>query len=54
VGQDLGGWTTELGFDTFTFWPRTTSPAQVRRFGVEVVQLTRELVEQTRQTNLGR
>jgi len=49
----LGGWATELGLDTFIFWPRTTSPEQVRRFAVEVVQLTRELVEQTRQATLG-
>lgn len=49
--RTLSGWATELGFDTFIFWPRTVSTEQVRRFALEVAPRTRELVEQTRQTS---
>src|SRR5262249_6801518 len=41
----LGRWATELGFDTFIYWPRSASPEQVRSFALEVVPHTREIVE---------
>jgi alkanesulfonate monooxygenase SsuD/methylene tetrahydromethanopterin reductase-like flavin-dependent oxidoreductase (luciferase family) len=46
--QTLGRWATELGFDTFIFWPSTTSKDQVERFATEIVPRTRELVDRAR------
>ncbi len=46
--QTLSRWATELGFDTFIFWPSTTSKAQVERFATEIGPRTRELVNRAR------
>jgi alkanesulfonate monooxygenase SsuD/methylene tetrahydromethanopterin reductase-like flavin-dependent oxidoreductase (luciferase family) len=39
---------TELGFDTFVFWPPDNSPEQVERFAAEVAPALRVAVEQAR------
>jgi len=44
LAEIFAGWATELGFDTFVFWPTDPTPEQVRLFADEVVPLTRELV----------
>jgi alkanesulfonate monooxygenase SsuD/methylene tetrahydromethanopterin reductase-like flavin-dependent oxidoreductase (luciferase family) len=44
----LARWATELGFDTFIFWPSSADTAQVERFAREVIPRTRELVAQAR------
>lgn len=46
--ETLAHWATDLGFDTFIFYPSVASPAQVERFAREVMPRTRELVAQTR------
>jgi alkanesulfonate monooxygenase SsuD/methylene tetrahydromethanopterin reductase-like flavin-dependent oxidoreductase (luciferase family) len=40
----LSTWATELGFDTFTFWPVEPSTAQVELFAREVAPAVREAV----------
>ncbi|WP_034260887.1 LLM class flavin-dependent oxidoreductase [Actinospica robiniae] len=42
--RTLAGWTGELGFDTFVFWPTTSHLNQARRFIDEVVPRVRELM----------
>ena len=44
----LARWATELGFDSFVFWPSSADTAQVERFAREVIPRTRELVAQAR------
>ncbi len=46
--ETLARWATDLGFDTFIFYPSVMSPEQVGRFAREVVPRTRELVAQAR------
>jgi hypothetical protein len=41
----LTGWGTDLGVDTFVFWPRDAGTEQIERFAVDVVPLVREAVE---------
>ena len=40
----LATWATDLGVDTFVFWPPDTSTAQVDRFASEVVSAVRRAV----------
>ncbi len=47
--ETLTRWTTDLGLDTFIFWPLVPSPEQVRRFALDVAPRTRDLVAQARQ-----
>ena len=44
----LTEWTTELGFDTFIFWPVTDAPEQLAIFASEVIPAVRERVAQRR------
>ena len=41
----LTEWATELGVDTFVFWPADTGTEAIERFAVEVVPRVRERVE---------
>jgi alkanesulfonate monooxygenase SsuD/methylene tetrahydromethanopterin reductase-like flavin-dependent oxidoreductase (luciferase family) len=40
--ETLSGFATELGFDTFVFWPAESPLEQLERFGREVVPMLRE------------
>jgi alkanesulfonate monooxygenase SsuD/methylene tetrahydromethanopterin reductase-like flavin-dependent oxidoreductase (luciferase family) len=44
----LSSWATELGFDTFTFWPAEASTAQVELFAREVAPAVRDRVATAR------
>jgi hypothetical protein len=44
----LASWATELGFDTFVFWPTDPSPAQVESFAREVLPPVRARVADQR------
>ncbi len=46
--ETLASWVTELGFDSFVFWPADPSEKQVRLFAEEVAPRTRELVNTAR------
>jgi hypothetical protein len=46
--ETLASWVTELGFDTFVFWPADPSEKQVRLFAEDVVPHVREAVEAAR------
>jgi alkanesulfonate monooxygenase SsuD/methylene tetrahydromethanopterin reductase-like flavin-dependent oxidoreductase (luciferase family) len=39
--ETLAGWATDLGFDTFIFWPSVPDPEQVERFAREVAPAVR-------------
>ena len=39
--ETLSAWARDLRFDTFVFWPRNPSPAQIRLFAEEVVPAVR-------------
>lgn len=47
--ETLTRWTTDLGFDTFIFWPSVPGVEQVERFALEVVPQVREAVANQRQ-----
>jgi len=49
----LTKWATDLGFDTFIFWPEESSEQQVRLFAEEVVPRVLEEVNATRSTTAG-
>jgi alkanesulfonate monooxygenase SsuD/methylene tetrahydromethanopterin reductase-like flavin-dependent oxidoreductase (luciferase family) len=51
--ETLAGWATELGFDTFIFWPQDPSERQVRLFAEEVVPRVLEDVNATRSGTAG-
>ena len=42
--ETLTAWVSDLGFDTFVFWPTATSEQQVRLFAEDVVPQVRALV----------
>jgi hypothetical protein len=44
----LASWATELGFDTFVFWPTDSSPAQAELFAREVLPAVRDRVADQR------
>jgi alkanesulfonate monooxygenase SsuD/methylene tetrahydromethanopterin reductase-like flavin-dependent oxidoreductase (luciferase family) len=44
----LTGWSVELGFDTFVFWPTTAPLAQLKVFATEVVPGVRQRVSERR------
>jgi hypothetical protein len=44
----LAGWATELGIDTFIFWPEGGSVAMVEEFGREVAPASRAEVARRR------
>ena len=46
----LVDWATNLGFDTFTFWPSNASTEQVELFAREVAPAVREEVSRRRAT----
>ncbi|NJP95078.1 LLM class flavin-dependent oxidoreductase [Nonomuraea sp. FMUSA5-5] len=46
--ETLATWATELGFDTFVFWPMTAPLSQLAVFAAEVVPAVRERVGQIR------
>ncbi|SPL99717.1 similar to Coenzyme F420-dependent N5 N10-methylene tetrahydromethanopterin reductase and related flavin-dependent oxidoreductase [[Actinomadura] parvosata subsp. kistnae] len=46
--ETLARWATELGFDTFVFWPMTAPLSQLEVFAAEVVPAVRERVGQIR------
>jgi alkanesulfonate monooxygenase SsuD/methylene tetrahydromethanopterin reductase-like flavin-dependent oxidoreductase (luciferase family) len=46
--EALAGLATELGFDSFVFWPADNAPDQVERFAVEVAPAVRVAVERSR------
>jgi alkanesulfonate monooxygenase SsuD/methylene tetrahydromethanopterin reductase-like flavin-dependent oxidoreductase (luciferase family) len=41
----LTEWATELGVDTFVFWPSDTATSSIERFAAEIVPRVREAVE---------
>jgi hypothetical protein len=41
----LTEWATELGVDTFVFWPSDTATTSIERFAAEIVPRVREAVE---------
>jgi alkanesulfonate monooxygenase SsuD/methylene tetrahydromethanopterin reductase-like flavin-dependent oxidoreductase (luciferase family) len=51
--ETLAEWATDLGFDTFIFWPEDPSERQVRLFAEEVVPRVLEDVNATRSTTAG-
>jgi hypothetical protein len=51
--ETLSEWATDLGFDTFVFWPEDPSEQQVRLFGEEVVPRVLEDVNATRSSTAG-
>jgi alkanesulfonate monooxygenase SsuD/methylene tetrahydromethanopterin reductase-like flavin-dependent oxidoreductase (luciferase family) len=46
--EELTGFTRELGFDTFVFWPAEDPVRQVERFAREVIPGVREAVAAAR------
>jgi hypothetical protein len=46
--ETLASWATELGFDTFVFWPTEAAERQVRLFAEEVVPRVPEFVSTAR------
>jgi hypothetical protein len=44
----LAGWSLDLGFDTFIFWPTTSPLDQLTRFAGEVVPQTRKRIQEGR------
>lgn len=48
IVETLTGFATDLGFDTFIFWPSEATPDQVHRFATEVVPGVRAAVERRR------
>jgi hypothetical protein len=44
----LAGWSLDLGFDTFIFWPTTSALDQLTRFAGEVVPQTRKRIQEGR------
>jgi hypothetical protein len=51
--ETLTGWATDLGLDTFVFWPEDASEQQVRLFAEEVVPGVLEEVNAMRTTTAG-
>jgi alkanesulfonate monooxygenase SsuD/methylene tetrahydromethanopterin reductase-like flavin-dependent oxidoreductase (luciferase family) len=51
--ETLAEWATDLGFDTFIFWPQDPSDQQVRLFAEEVVPRVLEDVNATRSSTAG-
>jgi alkanesulfonate monooxygenase SsuD/methylene tetrahydromethanopterin reductase-like flavin-dependent oxidoreductase (luciferase family) len=51
--ETLTGWATDLGFDTFVFWPEDPSERQVRLFAEEVVPRVLEDVNAMRSSTAG-
>jgi alkanesulfonate monooxygenase SsuD/methylene tetrahydromethanopterin reductase-like flavin-dependent oxidoreductase (luciferase family) len=51
--ETLTGWATDLGLDTFVFWPEAASEQQVRLFAEEVVPGVLEQVNAMRSTTAG-
>ena len=49
----LAAWATDLGFDTFIFWPEEPSEQQIRLFAEEVLPRVLEEVNATRSTTAG-
>ena len=49
----LAKWATDLGFDTFIFWPEEPSEQQIRLFAEEVLPRVLEEVNATRSTTAG-
>jgi hypothetical protein len=49
--ETLVSWVTDLGFDTFVFWPTDPSEKQVRLFAEDVVPQVRELVDAARKAS---
>jgi alkanesulfonate monooxygenase SsuD/methylene tetrahydromethanopterin reductase-like flavin-dependent oxidoreductase (luciferase family) len=47
--QTLSAWTTELGFDTYVFWPAASPREQLEIFARDVVPAVRECVQAARQ-----
>ena len=41
--ETLAGWATEIGFDTFVFWPRQTR-GQLERFASDVAPALRDAI----------
>jgi alkanesulfonate monooxygenase SsuD/methylene tetrahydromethanopterin reductase-like flavin-dependent oxidoreductase (luciferase family) len=48
--ERLAGWATEVGIDTFIFWPEASSVAQIEAFGRSVVSSVRGEVASRRST----
>ena len=48
VAETLVGLATELGFDTFVFWPGEPSADQIQRFATDVMPAVRDAVERAR------
>jgi alkanesulfonate monooxygenase SsuD/methylene tetrahydromethanopterin reductase-like flavin-dependent oxidoreductase (luciferase family) len=46
--ETLASWATDLGFDSFVFWPADPSEKQVRAFAEDVVPRVRQRVESAR------
>jgi hypothetical protein len=46
--ETLASWVTELGFDTFVFWPTNPSEKQVRLYAEDVIPQVRDLVDAAR------
>ncbi|MFL1381546.1 MULTISPECIES: LLM class flavin-dependent oxidoreductase [unclassified Nocardiopsis] len=44
----LASWATDLGFDTFVFWPLTDAPGQLKLFTSEIVPAVRDRVAEKR------
>jgi alkanesulfonate monooxygenase SsuD/methylene tetrahydromethanopterin reductase-like flavin-dependent oxidoreductase (luciferase family) len=51
--ETLAAWATDLGFDTFIFWPEDPSEQQVRLFAEEIVPRVLEDVNATRASTAG-
>ena len=51
--ETLTGWATDLGLDTFVFWPQDATEQQVRLFAEEVVPGVLEEVNALRTTTAG-
>ena len=51
--ETLAGWATDLGFDSFIFWPADPSEQQVRVFAEEVVPRVLEDVNAPRAITAG-
>ena len=51
--ETLAGWATDLGFDSFIFWPADASEQQVCVFAEEVVLRVLEYFNATRATTAG-
>jgi len=51
--ETLTQWATDLGLDTFVFWPRDASEQQVRLFAEQIVPAVLEQVNALRSTTAG-